>query len=161
MLFHRCGEKDAPIGKRSLSLFSETLSLTNSSHTNTTIVPSSSLSSNKSLSKRGLKRELEDLVASVVNHSPSKSQHGLSSPTLISRNETQSSVFISTTNATATEDQTSYKSPDLILCSKHDCSKAYHLFCLDLDTPPQGKINVIPTIFITNIVLDLLFAYLF
>ncbi|CAH8562745.1 unnamed protein product [Schistosoma intercalatum] len=135
----RCGEKDAPIGNRSLSLFSETLSLTNSSHTNTTIVPSSSLSSNKSLSKRGLKRELEDLVASVVNHSPSKSQHGLSSPTLISRNETQSSVFISTTNATTTEDRTSYKSPDLILCSKHDCSKAYHLFCLDLDTPPQGQ----------------------
>ncbi|XP_018652068.1 putative set domain protein [Schistosoma mansoni] len=135
----RCGEKYAPVGKRSLSLFSETLNLTNSSHTNTTVVPSSSLSSSKSLSKRGLKRELEDLVASVVNHSPSKSQHGLSSPTLTNRNETQSLTFISTTNSTTTEDQTSYKSSDLILCSKHDCSKAYHLFCLDLDTPPQGQ----------------------
>ncbi|CAH8524468.1 unnamed protein product [Schistosoma turkestanicum] len=143
----RCGEKDAPIGKQSLLLSNETLAVTNSSHTNTTSTTVLPSSSNKSLNKRGLKRELEDLVASVVNHSPSKNQHGLSSPTLMAnRNETQSLVSMNTTTATTTttmstiiDNQKSHKPSDLILCSKHDCSKVYHLFCLDLDTPPQGQ----------------------
>ncbi|TNN17525.1 Histone-lysine N-methyltransferase NSD2 [Schistosoma japonicum] len=130
----RCGEKDAPVGKRSV-LLCEALSSTNST---------AASSSNKSLSRRGLKRELEDLVASVVSHTPSKNQHGLSSPSLatVVRNETQSSIITntnSTTTITDSEDKTSQRSSDLILCSKLDCSKAYHLFCLDLDTPPQGQ----------------------
>ncbi|CAH8552826.1 unnamed protein product [Heterobilharzia americana] len=126
----RCGEKDAPVGRRStVPLSYEILSPTSST--------SNILSTNKSVNKRGLKRELEDLVAAVVNHSPTKtSLYGLNSPQSISQTELQ--LKSSTSISTSQEDQTLQKSSDLIVCSKSDCSKVYHLFCLDLDTPPTG-----------------------
>ncbi|VDQ00649.1 unnamed protein product [Trichobilharzia regenti] len=167
----RCGKEQAPVGNRSL----QSCELSNSMYPSITTTPSNPNTTNtiSSSNKRGLKRELERLVAAVIHHqSPIKhKQSRLSSSNSSSLIKHQKDAQLKSSNMMKTikiededaddddgedEDEVDdedgdsdddgkqrLKKPstsDLIMCSKSDCPKVYHLFCLDLDAPPvSGK----------------------
>ncbi|KAF5401321.1 hypothetical protein PHET_05210 [Paragonimus heterotremus] len=91
-------------------------------------------------SKRGLKRELEELVADAIHCSPIKEPSfrpvggTAERPTHIT-DETAVAVAAPNENALMEKSETA----TLIHCTKPDCPKVYHLQCLDLDSPPMGR----------------------
>ncbi|KAA3679058.1 uncharacterized protein DEA37_0002377 [Paragonimus westermani] len=90
-------------------------------------------------SKRGLKRELEELVADAVHCSPVKEP---SFRPVVGTSERPAYVTDETAAVTApNENALMDKSETAILihCTKPDCPKVYHLQCLDLDSPPVGR----------------------
>ncbi|CAH8874495.1 unnamed protein product [Trichobilharzia szidati] len=143
----RCGKVEAPVGNRSL----QSCELSNSIYPSiTTTMPTNTISSSN---KRGLKRELKRIVAAVIHHqSPIKHKQSR----LSAGSSLKSSNMMKTIKAEDHDDEndadndddgrdgddkqklkkSSPSSSDLIMCSKSDCPKVYHLFCLDLDAPP-------------------------
>ncbi|CAH8551608.1 unnamed protein product [Dicrocoelium dendriticum] len=79
--------------------------------------------------KRGLERELKELVADAINCSPIKDPAGRISNSTRVRSRFEG-VAESSENGVLS---------DLIYCSKSDCTKVYHLQCLDLNSPPIGR----------------------
>ncbi|KAF6779298.1 hypothetical protein AHF37_01168 [Paragonimus kellicotti] len=91
-------------------------------------------------SKRGLKRELEELVADAIHCSPVKEPCfrpvvGPSERPPHVTDETAVAVAAPNENALVEKSETA----TLIHCTKPDCPKVYHLQCLDLDSPPVGR----------------------
>lgn len=83
--------------------------------------------------KRGLERELKELfvdspITEKLRYS-SKLSHSTKPEGGISNRSTRDSMRVTTPT----------ESPPLLYCTKSDCSKAYHLSCLDLKSPSPGR----------------------
>lgn len=93
--------------------------------------------------KRGLERELEELVAGVVVGGPSPMHHEMTTTRSAKRAGTDAQLVDNNNLPTESRKRgggVENDPPDakLIFCCKSDCPKTYHLRCLDLTSPPSG-----------------------
>ncbi|TGZ75277.1 hypothetical protein CRM22_000473 [Opisthorchis felineus] len=91
--------------------------------------------------KRGLERELEELVAGAVNCSPVKDLTSSRTAKRIQSNNSSKQSVGAPETLGSVDDNVSVpdESSGLVYCTKSDCPKVFHLQCLDLDAAPSGR----------------------